>query len=523
MGIGKPKLLHDLRRFRRLLTPSLPLVRSIHSQNPNSVIVSYPSLPIGQSDLIERSQPWMNASLIGLPNSMWFRPFSIHTASSDKVDKDVGLDVRLETELEQLDANGDAVGVIGSNEDGEGLLSPVRAVISLLDGYHDLTGLACVITVPPPFPPPFSGKSYIKQFLLFRTERHAIGCPSYLWFLASFSVQVPCFLLWMTSVRRMSLDHHPGFDCGGILWFQNLTELPHGVFGSIFPILIASLHFMNVQISFRTSTVGKATGLFGLLAKYYKLYLQILTLPIFVMGYCVPQGSLIYWVTNSSLSVIQQLSLNHPAIRNKLGLPEKDALVKSETSGNLEKLEIRSLDTLVKNNSVKSLSPYELLALSIQLLTKGDKDRAIALLRMALEKDPEYIRALVVLGQTLMQKGLLLEAIEHFEHAISKLLIVGHPTDDENIDLLILSSSWAGVTYIRQGRNEEGIEHLERIAKLKEPEDPKCKAHYFDGLLLLASALLNEGRKSEAEKLLQMAAAYNPAYNEYLQQCREDS
>ena len=28
--------------------------------------------------------------------------------------------------------------------------------------------------------------------------------------------------------------------------------------------------------------------------------------------------------------------------------------------------------------------------------------------------------------------------------------------------------------------------HLERITSLEEPEDPKSKAHYFDGLLLLA-------------------------------------
>ena len=37
-----------------------------------------------------------------------------------------------------------------------------------------------------------------------------------------------------------------------------------------------------------------------------------------------------------------------------------------------------------------------------------------------------------------------------------------------------------------QGKNAEGIIHLERVASLKEPEDPKSKVHYFDGLVLLA-------------------------------------
>lgn len=32
----------------------------------------------------------------------------------------------------------------------------------------------------------------------------------------------------------------------------------------------------------------------------------------------------------------------------------------------------------------------------------------------------------------------------------------------------------------------EGIAHLERVANMKEPEEPKSKAHYYDGLVLLA-------------------------------------
>lgn len=37
-----------------------------------------------------------------------------------------------------------------------------------------------------------------------------------------------------------------------------------------------------------------------------------------------------------------------------------------------------------------------------------------------------------------------------------------------------------------QGNKAEGIVHLEGVASLEEPEDPKSKAHYYDGLLLLA-------------------------------------
>ncbi|CAI0447982.1 unnamed protein product [Linum tenue] len=218
----------------------------------------------------------------------------------------------------------DAKGVVLTDvvSSGEESILPVRALISLLDGYHDVTGLPWWIVIasatlvmrlalfpllvlqlkklktiseffpklPPPIPPPLSGRSYVDQISLFRRERKAAGCPSYLWFLASISVQIPCFLLAVTSIRRMSLDHHPGFECGGALWFQNLTEFPHGPLGSIFPILISGLHFLNVQLAFENSSVRKMSGPLGLLAKYYKHYLDFLVLPLLYIGYCIPQS-----------------------------------------------------------------------------------------------------------------------------------------------------------------------------------------------------------------------------------------
>lgn len=37
-----------------------------------------------------------------------------------------------------------------------------------------------------------------------------------------------------------------------------------------------------------------------------------------------------------------------------------------------------------------------------------------------------------------------------------------------------------------QGKKQEGIAHLERVASLREPDEPRSKVHYFDGLVLLA-------------------------------------
>ena len=42
---------------------------------------------------------------------------------------------------------------------------------------------------------------------------------------------------------------------------------------------------------------------------------------------------------------------------------------------------------------------------------------------MALDKDPNYVRALVVMGQTLLQKEQLEEASDYLERAVTKVRI----------------------------------------------------------------------------------------------------
>ncbi|KAL3353717.1 hypothetical protein AABB24_018441 [Solanum stoloniferum] len=433
---------------------------------------------------------------------------------------------------------------------------PVRALISLLDGYHDLTGFPWWIIIvsstvalrltlfpfvllqlhklkrigelfpklPPPLPPPMSGRSLRDQLKIFFKEKRAAGCPSFFWYFASLTVQVPCFLLWITTIRRMSLHHHEGFDCGGILWFQNLTEIPSGVLGPVFPLLIAGLHYINVQVSFQKSSVEKMSGFVGLIAKFYKKYLEVLTLPILFITFNMPQGSLVFWLTNSSMTVIQQLSLNHPNVRKKLGLPQKDPQLEAAHQKELGNTGEIKIDPSKNQSeiSVQNLSPHELVNLSIKLLAGGRKDEAMSFLRLAIAKDPENVRALLIVGQTLLQDGSLPEATEYLERTIAKLLLKENQMEIEDVDLLILSSQWAGVACIRQGKMGEGLAHLERIATLKEPDDPKSKAHYYDGLVLLSSTLINVGRKNDAINYLQMATAYDESYKEFLQQCENE-
>ncbi|CAF2138360.1 BnaA02g11910D [Brassica napus] len=434
---------------------------------------------------------------------------------------------------------------------------PVLAVVDLLDGFHQFTGLPWWMIIasstvavrlallpllvlqlkklkrisellphlPMPIPESPTLRGSIDQFSIFLKESRAIGCPSFLWFFPYLSVQLPCFFLLMASIRKMSLDGHPGFDSGGALWFQNLSDLPAGSFGPVFPILIAVFHYINIQISFDSPTVRQTTGLTGLLMRYYKLYLEILSVPLFFVGYAIPQGSLVYWVTNSSVSIIQQLSLKHPTVLAKLGLLGQGTSSPGvEHSMEITESVIKYVDSDLKEQtlSLQTLAPEELLSLSVQVLSKGDKETSIQLLRLALEKDPGYVRGLVLMGQTLLQKMQLSEATEYLERAISKLLDEA-ASDAEDVELLMLASQWAGAAYVQQGNMKSGIIHLERVAKLKEPGDAKSKEHYFEALLLLSSALYKEGQSHEAAKILRVVVDHNPAYKPLLEQCEDEN
>ncbi|KAF4349184.1 hypothetical protein G4B88_015857 [Cannabis sativa] len=494
-------------------------------------------------------------SLLGATGLLYSRTIFTRSGDDSEYGRAEDFDINFITKLPESTMM-DAASVIGNDES----ILPVRVVISILDGFHDLTGLPWWIVIAFStlslrvvlFPilvlqlrklnqirPP--EQSHSDPNSLSREKRQAYKKPSLLWLLPYACFQIPCFLLWMTSIRKMSLNHHPGFDCGGALWFHNLTEFSHGVLGSIFPLVIAGLHYANVQNSFRRSSVKETTGLLDVAVKYYKLGLDFMTLPILCICYCVPQGSQVYWATNLSLTFTQHFLLKHPVVRAKLGLPVEKYLNSADSSVTAPAI-TASEPKKPHQTSLEALSPLELLNLSTQLLSKQHIERAIPILQLALSKDPENTRGLILMGQTLMQKGLLSEAIEYMERAVSKvwdsafifalrnfrllslhdLLLAGHLTEVADISDLIRASNWAGSLHIRQGNVKEGLTHLERIGRMKEPEHPVCKTHYFDGLLMLSSALYNEGRRKEAADYLRLAAAYNPAFNEFLEQCEND-
>ncbi|KAJ8425446.1 hypothetical protein Cgig2_018844 [Carnegiea gigantea] len=230
-------------------------------------------------------------------------------------------------------------------------------------------------------------------------------------------------------------------------------------------------------------------------------------------GYC----DLFHEMLICMQSMVQQLCLQNPAIRQKLGLPDKGALkLAADSKRDITPSERPDSPRKQKEISAFNLSPRELVDYSIFYLSKGNKDRAIPLLRVALDKDPECFRALTVMGQVMVQQGLYEEATEYLDWAIAKISLHGQPTDAEAVDFLILASLSAGVAFRRQGKLAESLVHFERVRDMKEPEDQAAKARYYEGLVVYASILAEEGRKDEAAEYLRRAAAFDPQYHSLL-------
>ncbi|KAJ0013908.1 hypothetical protein Pint_21322 [Pistacia integerrima] len=136
-------------------------------------------------------------------------------------------------------------------------------------------------------------------------------------------------------------------------------------------------------------------------------------------------------------------------------------IVKSEEIDSPEK----NLDFPAKQRKicVKDPTPKELVAVtSVKHLSKDRKKEQILFLQMALDEDPDYINALIVMGQTQLQKGLLAEAIEYLEACSlqvasltsHQLFISSHPTKVENIDLLIVASQLGRCCLYKTGKTQ---------------------------------------------------------------------
>ena len=78
--------------------------------------------------------------------------------------------------------------------------------------------------------------------------------------------QVPVFITAVWAVRHMAVSHWLGFDTGGTLWFENLTQpaldaahmaAPMGPMGVVLPASVVMLMLMNIDSAFTPLSQGR--------------------------------------------------------------------------------------------------------------------------------------------------------------------------------------------------------------------------------------------------------------------------
>ncbi|KAJ7547976.1 hypothetical protein O6H91_08G112000 [Diphasiastrum complanatum] len=403
--------------------------------------------------------------------------------------------------------------------------SPVDAVIAMLDAVHTTTGVPWWLTIAgstmalraslfpltiiqlkkvskfsnlwPKLPPPISkygsGKTYLEQWNVFRQRCQEVEAPNPLWLIVVPLVHIPIFISWILAVRQMAIVHYPGFDMGGAFWFVDLTVPAQGTVGAIFPLLVAITYFTNIQISFTSSALK--SGHMVALIKWYKWWLQFLTIPALYVGFSLPQGIFMYWLPNNLCSLAQTLVLQNPAVRKRLGITSEPI-----------KLPVFAKSYVKDNKPLKELKYDELVVLAAEHVAKRQHGRAIELLNYALQKSPENVEAYIALGKLHLDQQEFGEAADYYNLAATKA------KDDRN---LIVAKSGAGVALFSQGKKTEAIAQLRIVESLPEPNDDSSKHRYFRALVILGSALYQEDQKFEALDVLRKAAKYDPSVHKF--------
>jgi tetratricopeptide (TPR) repeat protein len=128
------------------------------------------------------------------------------------------------------------------------------------------------------------------------------------------------------------------------------------------------------------------------------------------------------------------------------------------------------------------------------LLQKGNVDEAIVHFQKAVAINPDYAEACYNLGNALLQKGSVDEAMVHFQKAVE--IDPGYAKAHNNL----------GITLLQKGSVDEAIVHFQKALEI---EPDHAEAHYN-----LGNILLQKGSVDEAIVHYQKALGIKPDYTE---------
>ncbi|KAJ8261586.1 hypothetical protein GJAV_G00156010 [Gymnothorax javanicus] len=126
-------------------------------------------------------------------------------------------------------------------------------------------------------------------------------------------VQAPVFISFFVALRKMSYLPVPSMQSGGLWWFTDLTAadpfyiLPLAVTGTMFAIL----------------ELGAESGIDNPNLRAMKTVFRVMPFVILPLTINFPTAVFTYWLTSNLFSLGQVALLRHPAVRQKLNIPER--------------------------------------------------------------------------------------------------------------------------------------------------------------------------------------------------------
>ncbi|XP_064198310.1 mitochondrial inner membrane protein OXA1L [Anguilla rostrata] len=126
-------------------------------------------------------------------------------------------------------------------------------------------------------------------------------------------VQAPVFISFFIALRKMSYLPVPSMQSGGLWWFTDLTAadpfyiLPLAVTGTMFAIL----------------ELGAESGIDNPNLRAMKTVFRIMPFVILPLTINFPTAVFTYWLTSNLFSLGQVALLRHPAVRQRLKIPER--------------------------------------------------------------------------------------------------------------------------------------------------------------------------------------------------------
>ncbi|BDA50658.1 probable mitochondrial inner membrane protein OXA1L [Coccomyxa sp. Obi] len=238
------------------------------------------------------------------------------------------------------------------------------------------------------------------------------GAPHPAWIIGSPLIQATVFGTSVFAARAMAASNWPGFASGGALWFPDLTKaavvihwgqdamstavsFPYGQLGAAMPIAVALALFANINMSFGRAGPAASDGKGeGAVAAYVmgiaKGLLEWVTVPVLALALGLPHGALVYWLSSSTFSILQNLALQRPEVRERLRLPSP-----RRRPGPLQDWGT----SVTPGNSADQPDIDQLFVKAAEARAKGDVAAALALIQRVRSTNPAHAPAHFAAGQ----------------------------------------------------------------------------------------------------------------------------